>query len=108
MYSKQGQAEREPFCIGYFLNGAEQLFSFTEVLSFIEYPFNLSEVSYLKILPAEKDGNPKYRAVYSKSNGTVQQREQIDRIKKMIRKEDRWRYDKEDMDELKSSMIFNK
>lgn len=71
MYSKQGQAEREPFCIGYFLNGAEQLFSFTEVLSFIEYPFNLSEVSYLKILPAEKDGTPKYRSTFSKVSETL-------------------------------------
>lgn len=62
----------------------------------------------MKILPVEKDGTPKYRASFAKANETLQQRERIDRFKKIIRKEERWRYDKEDMDELKSSMISNK
>lgn len=65
-------------------------------------------MSYLKIIPAEKDGTPKYRASLSKASETLQQRERIDRFKKIIRKEERWRYDKEDMDELKSSMISKK
>jgi hypothetical protein len=92
MYRKQGELERQQFCVGYYHNGAQQLFSFSEILSFAEYPFNLSQISYFKILKKQKEGSNIISTSYSRKYESKEDNAFLEKLRRMMKKEERWEF----------------
>jgi hypothetical protein len=67
MYRSHGE-QQQPFCIIHYLNGNQQLLTLSEALSFIDYPFNIAQVSYFQVLPKLKDLSNSITTIHSKKN----------------------------------------
>jgi hypothetical protein len=76
-FRRNGDTEKKPFCIVYNKNGSEQEFNYSEILSFVDYAFNLRDVIYFKILPQNLKSNLPIATRYTKAGESKDEAEKL-------------------------------